>query len=222
MNSGHQAVRELLGGYLVGGLDEADQHLVDAHLRTCAPCRDELDLLGPVPELLSRLRDGLPSEARPASAPSPRQVEDLLSRMRARRRRMRRSLLTVVAAAAVMLAVGAGVALRSAEPGGTTIAFAPVAGSAAAGQAVLSARPWGTAVTVKVSGLPPTGPCALEVIGRDGRVERAATWGPTATRTVQVTGASSMPLSMVRAVDLLSPGGTVLATAPASQSPPAR
>ena len=41
----HAAVRMLLGGYLLGGLDEADEHRVDAHLRTCFECRDELRYL---------------------------------------------------------------------------------------------------------------------------------------------------------------------------------
>ena len=48
--SEHDELRRLLGGYLLGGLDEADTDRLDAHLRDCDDCRGELDILAPVPE----------------------------------------------------------------------------------------------------------------------------------------------------------------------------
>ena len=54
----HEAVRSLLGGYALGGLDDADQFRVDAHLSGCPGCRAEFDRLSPVPELLQRLPAG--------------------------------------------------------------------------------------------------------------------------------------------------------------------
>jgi predicted anti-sigma-YlaC factor YlaD len=214
VSTDHESVRELLGGYLLGGLDESDQRLVDAHLRTCALCRDELDLLGPVPELLLRLPGGPPGTITQSGPPPAIHLEKLLSQVRARRRRLRRSLLTLVAGIVVVVGLAVGFALKplSAE-GGTTVAFTPVAQSSTSGHAVLTAKPWGTAVSVRMSGLPPTGLCVLQVVGRDGRVEQAATWGPTATDAVQVTGGSSMAVSAVRAVNVLGEGGRVLATA---------
>ena len=41
----HDELRRLLGGYLLGGLDDADTERLDAHLRDCDDCRAELDML---------------------------------------------------------------------------------------------------------------------------------------------------------------------------------
>ena len=45
MSDDHDEIRRLLGGYLLGGLDEADTDRVDAHLRDCDECRTELERL---------------------------------------------------------------------------------------------------------------------------------------------------------------------------------
>jgi predicted anti-sigma-YlaC factor YlaD len=55
VSADHDELRRLLGGYLLGGLDEIDTDRLDAHLLDCDECRDELERLSPVPELLQRL-----------------------------------------------------------------------------------------------------------------------------------------------------------------------
>jgi anti-sigma factor RsiW len=98
----HDVVRMLLGGYLLGGLDEQDVHTVDAHLRTCAECREELDHLGVVPGLLQRLPHSLRQAS--ASEPSPVHLEKLLREVRAgRQARQRRARLQWLAAGAAVL-----------------------------------------------------------------------------------------------------------------------
>jgi hypothetical protein len=212
MSTEHEPVKELLGGYLLGGLDELDQRRVDAHLRHCAVCRDELELLAPVPELLKALPNG--AAAPPLRPAPPVHLENLLHRVRAtRRRRARVPWLAAAAAIVVMLVVSTALLLRPTDPVGTTVTFAAAAPSRAAGRAVLTERPWGTSVVVKMTNLPASGLCMLQVVGRDGRVEQAATWGPTLTEAAQVTGGSSMQLSTVRAVNVVDEGGHVLATA---------
>lgn len=116
MNDDHDAVRPLLGGYVLGGLDDAGMFLVDAHLSGCADCRDEADRLAPVPELLQRLPAGPAPAALPAplQAPSRDGLDALLRRAgrpapsAARRRRAR--VLAGVAVVVIALVV-AGVTL---------------------------------------------------------------------------------------------------------------
>jgi hypothetical protein len=95
MSDEHDAVRPLLGGYVLGGLDETDQFTVDAHLSGCTDCRAEVDRLAPVPELLQRLPAGPARDtAAPLEAPTRDGLEALLRRTRQpapppRRRRVR-------------------------------------------------------------------------------------------------------------------------------------
>ena len=47
--------RPSLGVYVLGAIDPAGRSLVDAHLQTCAECRDELAGLAGLPALLARV-----------------------------------------------------------------------------------------------------------------------------------------------------------------------
>lgn len=228
MSDGHDDRRMLLGGYLVGGLDQADQERMDEHLSRCAACRDELDRLAPVPELL---RNRAPVDE--AGPPAPVLIEGLLGRMRAERRvraARRRRLSWVAAAAAVVVAVaafGAG-QLRpdgrasgpiaqprpsASQPQGIVARFVAAAGAEVTGQATLSARTWGVSVSIEMSGLTGDGPFVLTVSDAGGRTEQACVWGPTPTGNARVTGASSMQLGSVSAVSITDREGRMLATA---------
>jgi anti-sigma factor RsiW len=144
VNTDHEELRLLLGGYLIGGLDDADQERVDAHLPDCAACRDESARLAPVAELLRRLpaTDPVPPPASdaPSAAPSPltrsvlavvpsqERIDGLLCRMRAERARDRRGnrvrWLAVAAAVVAVFAVMLGLLLPgtwSDRPGGTAL-----------------------------------------------------------------------------------------------------
>ncbi len=61
----HDDIRELLGAFLDGELRDGERRRVEAHLRDCAPCRDDLDALR---KLASIARD---FERPPASLPNP-------------------------------------------------------------------------------------------------------------------------------------------------------
>ncbi len=54
-DDGH--VRALLGVYLLGGMEAADERAVRAHLDVCQQCRDEHDYLAVVPQWLSMVRE---------------------------------------------------------------------------------------------------------------------------------------------------------------------
>jgi anti-sigma factor RsiW len=233
VSADHDELRRLLGGYLLGGLDEADTDRLDAHLRDCDDCRAELDELAAVPELLKRLPDaqraggdGGQAPISLAARPSAENIEGLLRKMRDERsRESRTARVRWLAAAAVVVvaaAIGFGVvrgnhgqstpeALPS--PQLVTAQFEAAAGSGMAGQATLTPKTWGVSVSLDVSRLPGEGPFLCQVRGHEGEVEQAATWGPTPTGNAKVIGASSIQLRNVSKITVADHAGHVLGTA---------
>lgn len=229
----HDELRMLLGGYLLGGLDDADTDRLDAHLLNCDQCRDELERLAPIPELLQRLPDAARSEGPGAPArialtarPSPARIESLLSKMRTERTRDRRlARVRWLAAAAVVLiaaAIGVGVVTgnRSDNPPTAlpspqlvTAQFEAAPGSGLAGEAVVTPKAWGVAIALDVSRLTGAGPFICQVRDTAGDVEQAAIWGPTPTGQAKVNGASSIQVRDVTAIAILDKQGHVLGTA---------
>ncbi|HEY0533941.1 MAG TPA: zf-HC2 domain-containing protein [Actinoplanes sp.] len=233
MSAEHDELRRLLGGYLLGGLDDADIDRLDAHLRDCDACREELEELAPVPELLKRLPeaqrargDGAQAPVSLAARPSAENIEGLLRKMRAERsRESRTARVRWLAAAAVVLvaaAIGFGVVRGSHEqqapealpsPQLVTAQFEPAAGSGMAGQATLTPKTWGVSVSLDVTRLQGEGPFRCQVRDAAGAVEQAATWGPTPTGNAKVIGASSIQLRNVSAITVADHDGHVLGTA---------
>ncbi|GIF15223.1 zf-HC2 domain-containing protein [Actinoplanes teichomyceticus] len=232
----HDSLHRLLGGYLLGGLDETDTDRLDAHLHDCADCRAELDRLAPVPEMLQHLPDarhaggGLPPlTVAPTARPSPQHIESLLSRMRAektRESRMSRVRWLVAASVAVIAAgaIGYGVVGNDrtaprppvAQQTGAvqiTADFRAAAGSGMGGQAVLTPKAWGVEIALNMSRMEGTAPFFCMVRRADGTMEQAAAWGATPEHTAKVSGASSIPAADVRAIVITDSGGKVLGTA---------
>ncbi|MFI5912972.1 zf-HC2 domain-containing protein [Dactylosporangium sp. NPDC051541] len=220
MTAGHDAVRRLLGGYVLGGLDDTDQHTVDAHLSTCAECRTEAGRLAAVPELLQRLPEG---PGAPVETPSRAGLDAFL-----RRARPRRLPVVVLAAACVALAVLAGfLALRpTAAPApqagpspaasasaGTVVQFVAAAGSGLSGRAVLTPRQWGVSVSLELAGLSGEGPFMMKVLDHGGQAEQAACWGRTQSAQARVTGASSIQLVDVDSIQIADHDGKTLGSA---------
>ncbi|MFI5494446.1 zf-HC2 domain-containing protein [Actinoplanes sp. NPDC051859] len=228
MSTGHDELRRLLGGYLLGGLDDTDTDQLDAHLVDCADCRAELERLGSVPELLRSLPEAPQPVVAPGARPSSERVEGLLGRMRAERSRQRRRSGTrwLVAAAVVLLGgAAAGLVVQRTPPPApqaapspsaarqVTAVFQPEAGSGLAGQAVLTGKTWGVSIDLQVSQLAGRGPFVCQVRKASGAVEQAATWGPTPSGNAKVTGASSIQLGEVSTVAVADERGHVLGTA---------
>ena len=233
MSTDHDELHRLLGGYLLGGLDEADTERLDAHLRDCDRCRDELDRLAAVPELLRRLPEAERTDDGVATAPvsmsarpSQENIDGLLRRLRAERSRQSRiaSVRWLAAAAVVLVAVaiGIGVVRGSREtrqpqvlpsPQLVTAQFEPAQGSGLAGQAVLTPKTWGVSVSLDVSKLTGDGPFHCQVRGSAGQVEQAMVWGPTPSGNAKVIGASSIQLRNVSRIEVQDHAGHVLGTA---------
>ena len=234
----HDELRRLLGGYLLGGLDEVDTDRLDAHLRDCDECRTELDRLAAVPELLQRLPETQRAAAGSAATvappaipigtrPTPERIETLLSKMRAERSRNRRiaGIRWLAAAVVVLIAAAIGFGVITADRGTTrppealpspelvTAQFESAEGSGLSGQAVLTPKQWGVSVALDVSRLKGDGPFVCQVRNTTGQVEQAAIWGPTPSGNAKVIGASSIQLRNVSAVMVADRKGRVMGTA---------
>ncbi|GID30211.1 anti-sigma factor family protein [Paractinoplanes brasiliensis] len=232
MSTDHDDLHRLLGGYLLGGLDEADTERLDAHLHDCDRCRDELDRLAAVPELLRRLPEAHreePSTAAPVSMsarPSQENIDGLLRLMRAERSRQSRmaGVRWLAAAAVVLVAVGIGFGVLRGNREGrppqvlpspelVTARFLPAQGSGMAGQAVLTPKTWGVSVALDVTKLRGQGPFHCQVRASSGQVEQAMVWGPTPSGNAKVIGASSIQLRNVSRIEVQDHDGQVLGTA---------
>ncbi|WP_250029060.1 zf-HC2 domain-containing protein [Paractinoplanes maris] len=233
MSTDHDELHRLLGGYLLGGLDDGDTERLDAHLRDCDRCRDELDRLAAVPELLRRLPDAeradegvTPAPVSMSARPSQENIDGLIRRLRAERSRQSRMAgVRWLAAAAVVLvavAIGIGVVRGNREdrrpqalpsPQLVTARFEPAQGSGMAGQAVLTPKTWGVSVALDVSRLSGDGPFHCQVRGASGQVEQAMVWGPTPSGNAKVIGATSIQLRNVSRIEVQDHQGHVLGTA---------
>lgn len=205
----HTRLRELLGPYVLGGLDADDRARLEAHLPTCAACRDELATYAGLPALL---RDGAPASAHRETSDAA--LGDAVGALRTGRRRRR---LLLIAAAAVVLVAGAGVGtalvLGPDTPVGTTLALSAPAGVSATGATSLSAKPWGTSVELDLRGLPQDEQFVAWLVSPEGERQQVATWGSTGNGEAHVTGAAAFvtrDVAQVRVTD--SDGDLVLST----------
>lgn len=207
----HTRLRELLGPYVLGGLDSDDRALLETHLPTCASCRDELATYAGLPALL---RAGTPTSAH-GTPPEPA-LGDAIGALRTRRRRRR--LLLAAAAVVVVTGVGAGTAvvLGRDQPTTTTttLTLSAPPGVGAAGATSLRAKPWGTSVDLDLRGLPQDEQFVAWLVSPEGERQQVATWASTGNGEAHVTGAAALAppdVAQMRVTD--SDGDLVLFTA---------
>ncbi|AXJ08828.1 anti-sigma factor [Arthrobacter sp. PM3] len=205
-------LHELLGAYLLGGLEPAEAAAFDAHLAVCADCRKELDELASIPALLDAVpvpdavaltaaAAAVPGGAAPvAPEPVPRRLLDELS---VRRRKVRRRwVAAVVGAAAACLALGvlAGPVLN--PPARPDASYSVADGSGLQVTVGLVKKTWGTELAVDGRSLPVDGTLSLWVKDRDGGEDRACAWTATPTGRVRITGATPVQLARIASVEM--------------------
>ncbi len=119
MTDDHRALREMIGAYLLDGLDERERARLTAHLDDCSMCRAELAWLSP---LVAALADVDPDALDDEPMPDPALEQRVVAEVAAQRRRQQQSTLArtgALAAAACLVAVlafGAGLATDRTEP----------------------------------------------------------------------------------------------------------
>jgi len=212
MSQEHDRLRELLGPYVLGGLDTAERAQIDDHLSTCPTCRDELTSYAGLPALL-RLGQGPASST--ALEPGDAALARALETVRHERGRRRR-LALLASAAAVVLGLGATTAGLMAdradnpEASQAALRLVTASGSNSRGETSLTARPWGTSVDLDVTGLPRGQRFVVWVVSTDGTQQQAATWASTTDGVAHVTGASAIDRTEVAAVRVTTAAGALL------------
>ena len=206
-------LHQLLGAYLLGGLEPADAAAFDQHLALCADCRRELDELASIPALLDAIpvRDAVALtagavavRAREPVPPEPVPVpHGLLDELAARRRKVRRRWAAAVgAAAAACLALGilAGPMLN--QPAKPDASYSVAAGNGLQVTVGLVKKTWGTELAVDGRSLPVDGTLSLWVKDRDGGEDRACAWSATPSGRVRITGATPVQLARIASVEM--------------------
>ncbi|UVJ39131.1 zf-HC2 domain-containing protein [Arthrobacter sp. CJ23] len=207
------AIHQLLGAYLLGGLEAAEARAFEDHLAGCAECRRELEELESLPALL----DAVPAPdavaltaGRPAVDPSPLLVEPaetlkhkVLDELAARRRTSRRrrsAVMAGVAAACLALGFLAGPLLN--QPPKPDASYSVQAGSGLQLTVGMVKKTWGTELEVDGRSMPLEGTLYLWVKGRDGAEELACGWTATPSGRIKVTGATPVQLAGIAGVEL--------------------
>ncbi|TLM71173.1 zf-HC2 domain-containing protein [Pseudarthrobacter sp. NamB4] len=198
---------QLLGAYLLGGLDALDRAAFAAHLKQCAACREELARLEGIPVILDNLpvpdAVSLTLDSRATAATGSSTAAPLLAKLANRRRKIRRrraALLAAVAAACLTLGILAGPLL--ARPDSPDATYSVQSGGGLQFSIDLARKTWGTELAVNGSSLPQDGTLSLWVRDRGGSEDRACAWTATPGGRVRVTGATPIQLGSISSVEL--------------------
>jgi hypothetical protein len=221
--------------YVLGSLDAEERRQYEAHLSTCARCREAVAELTGMPALLALLdpdKVAALDEASPELPhPPPELLDSLLAKVRWRDRRRRRLSWTMAAvaaaAAAVVIALLVGI-----HPGSSVPSAVPPATSASA-LTMTRVAPNSIDATVRLSSqgsgtrieMTCTYPkesedsnqhdkdvdkLAMVVVGRDGSHAQLATWMAPPGVTVRPVGSTPMRMNQIAAVQIVSDDGDVL------------
>ncbi len=201
-------IHQLLGAYLLGGLDQADHARFEQHVARCPECRREVDELASLPALL----DALPvaDAVRLASAPAPEWASvppavpaALLGELAARRRRARHRLWAAAAAlAAACLAGGLVAGPLLSRPAPPDASYSVQSGGGLQVTVGLIKKTWGTELAVDGRSLPADGVFSVWVKDRDGGEDRAMAWTATPSGRVRITGATPLQLASITSVEM--------------------
>ena len=207
---------QLLGAYLLGGLERADAAAFEQHLESCAECLTALDELASLPALLDAVpvsdavaltgvaaalgaaAVGPVQEA--GAVPVPRRLLDELA-VRRRKARLRWSA-AVAAAAAACLAGGILAGPLLSPPAKPDASYSVQAGDGIQFTVGLVKKTWGTELAIDGRSLPVDGTFSLWVKDRDGGEDRACAWTATPSGRVRITGATPVQLASIASVEM--------------------
>lgn len=227
-----QGLHELLGAFVLGGLDPEEHHAFTLHLRSCIDCQREAAQLSGLPALLSLVPTDLTDPASTATSdaqvipPTPISLTDRIRREQRRRRVWIGALIAAVAAGFLVL----GFTIRPAVTGTSAVA-GPTLPTQPAGQGInvtavpddpaapvqaalqLVPKQWGTQLDLQASYLPAGGMMTLWIIGTDGTSQQVASWNATGTGRCALSAASAVRTNAIASVELRTDAGKRLATA---------
>jgi hypothetical protein len=203
-------LHELLGAYILGGLDDADKARFEDHLKQCAVCRDELADLETLPGLLNAVPVpdavalAVPAPRAPRTPePSADVPQPVLDELAARRRHSRRRLTAFVGAvAAACLALGFAAAPLLAPANRPDASYSVEADTGIQVTVGMVKKTWGTELAVDGKSLPNKGKLSLWVKDRAGTEDRACAWMATPSGRARVTSATPLQYSSIASVEV--------------------
>ncbi|MEN8584416.1 anti-sigma factor [Arthrobacter sp. KBS0703] len=207
-------LHELLGAYLLGGLDNADKTRFEDHLQQCGLCRRELADLKSLPGLLAAVPVpdavalAVPAYRGPGSTPGtgepaasvPQPVFDELAARRRTSRRRIAALIGGVAAACLALGFAAAPLLDPAKK--LDASYSVQADTGIQVTVGMVKKTWGTELDVDGRRLPQDGKLSLWVKDRTGAEDRACAWMATPSGRVKVTSATPVQYTSIASVEL--------------------
>ena len=221
--------------YVLGSLDVEERRQYEAHLSTCAECREAVAQLSGMPALLALLDPDEAAALDEASpelpSPPPELLDSLLAKVSWRDRRRRRLSWTMAAAtaaaAAVVIAVLVGIHPSSSVPSGappatSTSALTMTRVAPNSINATVSLISQGSGTRIEMTCTYPNesedsdqhdnnvDKLAMVVVGRDGSRAQLATWMAPPGVTVRPVGLTPMRTDQIAAVQIVSDDGDVL------------
>ena len=210
-------LHQLLGAYLLGGLEPDEAVAFERHLADCRDCRAGLEELASLPALLDAVpvsdavalptpsRTAEPAPLPPARLPAGLLPGALLTSLAAQRRRARLMWSGALAGvAAVCLAVGFLAGPLLAQQPKPDASYSVAAGNGLQLSVGLVKKTWGTELAVDGRSMPVDGTLSLWVKGRDGGEDRACSWTATPSGKVRITGATPLQLASIASIEMRS------------------
>jgi anti-sigma factor RsiW len=202
----HLELREALGAYVLGHLDDDLRRSVDDHLATCETCRAEVAELGSLAEALRGVDRTWEDD--PGVVTTPAALDERIRRLvrepSRRRRRLTAGIAVAVAAVAVAVTV---VVTRDEAPTIIAVPDVRVADGITA-TAGLVDHTWGVEIRLETTGLRAGERFEVWVLGEDGAAYDAGEILGVAGATITCGMSSSVPLDDAESFRVVDAGGT--------------
>ena len=209
-------MREMIGAYVLGQLDERDQSAVRAHVEGCPACQAEVAELAP---LRLALRDVDPARMGGTSSPPQDLGDQVLGRIRENRRSLRGPTLLRRGGAGLLVAAaltGAFIA-GSASGSGSNTPAAPgvelavrLAVSGVQADAGLVRHTWGTELKLAASGLRDGDAYTVTFVRRDGSDVSGGTFLGTGEKELRCSLNAALPLDDASKVTVTDTAGSLV------------
>jgi anti-sigma-K factor RskA len=213
MSQDHEALRELLGAYVLGQLDAPSRAAVEAHLPSCAPCRAEVTELGPVVVALQQLDPTVSPGGNPPEHLMDDVIEHIHQRQRsaARQARWRRAGAGVLVAASLTGAFGLGSWFADSRGGPPVVDVdLNVAAAGVSADAGLVRHTWGTELKLEATGLTEGASYTVLFVGDDGARVGAGSFLGTGAKPVVCSVNAAIPLDAASELQITDAAGALV------------
>ncbi len=210
-------MREMIGAYVLGQLDERDHSAVRAHVEGCPACQAEVAELAP---LRLALRDVDPARMGGTSSPPQDLGDQVLGRIREDRRSLRGPTLLRRGGAGLLVAAalaGAFIAGSASGAGSNTPVAPPVvelavrlAVSGVQADAGLVRHTWGTELQLAASGLRDGDAYTVTFVRRDGSDVSGGTFLGTGEKELRCSLNAALPLDDASKVTVTDTAGSLV------------